>query len=59
MVSHDLRNLLEGVVMSAALLAARAPENEDKKQILAETDRIARYAASMNRLIAILSTSRA
>jgi signal transduction histidine kinase len=51
MVSHDLRNLLEGVVMSAALLAARAQENEDKKQTLAETDRIARYAASMNRLI--------
>jgi signal transduction histidine kinase len=51
MVSHDLRNLLEGVVMSAALLAARAPENEDKKQTLTETDRIARYAASMNRLI--------
>ncbi|HWI14699.1 MAG TPA: HAMP domain-containing sensor histidine kinase, partial [Burkholderiales bacterium] len=51
MVSHDLRNLLEGVVMSAALLAARAPENQDKKQTLAETDRIGRYAASMNRLI--------
>jgi signal transduction histidine kinase len=51
MVSHDLRNLLEGVVMSAALLAARAQENEDTKQTLSETDRIARYAASMNRLI--------
>lgn len=51
MVSHDLRNLLEGVVVSAALLAARVPENEDKQQTLAETDRIARYAGTMNRLI--------
>ena len=51
MVSHDLRNLLEGVVVSAALLSARAPEGDEKAQTLAETDRITRYAARMNRLI--------
>jgi signal transduction histidine kinase len=51
LVSHDLRNLLGGIVMSAELLSARAPENEDGKQTLLATTRIQRYAARMNRLI--------
>lgn len=51
LVSHDLRNLLGGIVISADLLSARAPENEDGKQTLATTARIQRYAARMNRLI--------
>jgi signal transduction histidine kinase len=48
-VSHDLRNLLSGIVMSAALLSKNAPENEEAKQTLVA--RIQRYAANMNRLI--------
>ncbi|HWN40887.1 MAG TPA: HAMP domain-containing sensor histidine kinase [Thermoanaerobaculia bacterium] len=51
LVSHDLRNLLGGIVLSAELLSARAPENEDGKQTLLATTRIQRYAARMNRLI--------
>jgi signal transduction histidine kinase len=50
-VSHDLRNLLGGIVLSAAILTKRAPENEDGKQIVRETERIKRNAARMNRLI--------
>jgi signal transduction histidine kinase len=50
-VAHDLRDLIGGVVMSAALLSKRAPQNEDGNNILAETKRIERYAARMNRLI--------
>jgi signal transduction histidine kinase len=44
-VSHDLRNLLGGIVVSASLLARKGPANAD------ETRRIQRYAARMNRLI--------
>ena len=51
LVSHDLRNLLGGIVMSAELLSARAPETEDGAQTRAMTTRIQRYAARMNRLI--------
>lgn len=51
MASHDLRNLLGGIVMSADLLSMSAPENEDGKQTLVATARIQRYAARMNRLI--------
>jgi signal transduction histidine kinase len=50
-VAHDLRDLIGGVVMSAALLAKRAPQNEEGANILAETKRIERYAARMKRLI--------
>jgi signal transduction histidine kinase len=50
-VAHDLRDLIGGVVMSAALLSKRAPEDEDGKAILAEVKRIERNAARMNRLI--------
>jgi signal transduction histidine kinase len=47
-VSHDLRDLLGGIVTSAALLAKT---EEGAKR---ETQRIERYAARMNRLIADL-----
>lgn len=50
-VSHDLRNLLGGIVMSATLLADRAPEDALGTHILTGTTRIQRYAARMNRLI--------
>ena len=50
-VSHDLRNLLGGIVMSAGILAKTADAHEQGKQILAGTARIQRYAARMNRLI--------
>jgi len=50
-VAHDLRDLIGGVVTSAALLAKSAPQNQDGNNILAETKRIERYAARMNRLI--------
>jgi signal transduction histidine kinase len=50
-VAHDLRDLIGGVVMSAAVLSKRAPQNEDGTRIVAETERIERYAARMNRLI--------
>lgn len=50
-VSHDLRGLLGGIVMSAGLLAAKAPDNSDGKYALLQAERIQRYAARMNRLI--------
>ena len=50
-VSHDLRNLLGGIVMSAGLLAQTKAQDVDADQIKAGTDRIQRYAARMNRLI--------
>ena len=50
-VSHDLRNLLGGIVLNAALLAERATEDEAGKQSLVGLKRIQRYAARMNRLI--------
>jgi signal transduction histidine kinase len=50
-VTHDLRDLIGGVVMSTALLARSAAGSEGGKAILAEVTRIERYAARMNRLI--------
>jgi len=50
LVSHDLRDLLGGIVMSASLLA-RAPDGDVGKQTHLQVDRIQRYAARMNRLI--------
>ena len=49
--SHDLRNLLGGIVMSAGTIARRVADNEEGKKILVETNRIQRYTARMNRLI--------
>jgi signal transduction histidine kinase len=50
-VSHDLRDLLGGMVMSAALLSRSAPDNTQGKQTIVAMERIQRYAARMNRLI--------
>lgn len=50
-VSHDLRNLLGGIVMSAGLMAKEADSHDQGKQVLVGTARIQRYAARMNRLI--------
>ncbi len=50
-VTHDLRDLIGGIVMSAAVLSKRAPQNEHGNQTLAEAKRIERYAARMSRLI--------
>ena len=50
-VAHDLRDLIGGVVISAQLLAKGVPQNPTGDALLAETRRIDRYAARMNRLI--------
>jgi signal transduction histidine kinase len=50
-VSHDLRDLLCGIVMIADLLAKSAPGNDEGSQTLVRTKHIQRYAARMNRLI--------
>ena len=51
-VSHDLRSLLGGIVMSAALIAERTTGAEDTADpAQREVARIQRYAARMNRLI--------
>lgn len=50
-VSHDLRNLLGGIVTSASLMAKEADAASQGKQVLVGTARIQRYAARMNRLI--------
>jgi signal transduction histidine kinase len=49
--SHDLRNLLGGIMMSVGIIARRVTDDEAGKKILVETDRIQRYTARMNRLI--------
>lgn len=50
-VSHDLRGLLGGIVMAAGLLSAKAAGSPDATHTVAQTERIQRYAARMNRLI--------
>jgi signal transduction histidine kinase len=50
-VSHDLRNLLGGIVMSASILSQRAVDVDGGEHILTEAMRIKRYAARMNRLV--------
>lgn len=54
MVSHDLRNLLGGIVMSADLIADTAFDSDAGKLTVNGVSRIQRYAARMNRLIADL-----
>jgi signal transduction histidine kinase len=50
-VSHDLRNLLQGVVASTDLLSLRAADDEEGRRMLAGLKRIERYSARMVRLI--------
>jgi len=51
MVSHDLRDLLNGIVVSSQFLAQKLEKHGDSAQLLIETARIERYGARMNRLI--------
>lgn len=51
MVSHDLRDLLNGIVMSSQFLAQKLEKHSDREQLLLETTRIQRYGERMNRLI--------
>jgi signal transduction histidine kinase len=51
MVSHDLRDLLNGVALSAAIIAADATDDEHGKKALLGAQRIERSASRMARLI--------
>jgi signal transduction histidine kinase len=51
MVAHDLRDLLNGVVVSSQFLAQKLENHSDRDRLLLETTRIERYGARMNRLI--------
>jgi signal transduction histidine kinase len=51
MVSHDLRDLLNGIVVSSQFLAQKLEKYNDCERLLLETTRIERYGARMNRLI--------
>jgi signal transduction histidine kinase len=51
MVSHDLRDLLGGIVSTAAVLLRTAPSGEAGDTARAGGERIQRYAARMKRLI--------
>ena len=51
LVSHDLRDLLAAIVMSAAVVEKTAAGGAEGARILTETTRIQRNAARMNRLI--------
>ncbi len=51
MVSHDLRDLLNGIVVSSQFLAQKLEKHSDREKLLIETTRIERYGARMNRLI--------
>jgi signal transduction histidine kinase len=51
MVSHDLRNLLSGIVLDATLVAERTPQSAEGRGVVDRMERIQRYAARMNRLI--------
>lgn len=50
-VSHDLRNLLNGIVLSSALLSTHSLRGERGRRSREGAERIRRYAARMNRLI--------
>ena len=51
MVCHDLRDLLNGIVVSSSVLSAKLEKGDNNKALLVETARIQRDAARMNRLI--------
>jgi signal transduction histidine kinase len=50
-VSHDLRNLLQGIAVNTNLLTVQAADDEAGQQVRAGVKRIERYAARMVRLI--------
>lgn len=52
MVSHDLRNMLGGIALSASILAKHGPTSGDGAALtMRHTDRIQRFTARMNRLV--------
>ncbi|MDP2341818.1 MAG: HAMP domain-containing sensor histidine kinase [Deltaproteobacteria bacterium] len=51
MVSHDLRNLLSGIVLEATLVTDTATNSEEGRHTVIGMKRIQRYVARMNRLI--------
>jgi signal transduction histidine kinase len=54
LVSHDLRDLLSGIVLSSAVIKQAVSDVPEATRILAETARIERHAARMTRLISDL-----
>jgi signal transduction histidine kinase len=50
-VSHDLRNLLQGIVVNTDLLSTRAADDEEGRRMVKGLKRIDLYAARMVRLI--------
>ncbi len=50
-VSHDLRNLLGGMAMSAASLLSVQGTEATRNQVVREAQRIQRYTGRMNRLV--------
>jgi signal transduction histidine kinase len=53
-VSHELRNLLGAIVTASGLLSEMASDSADRVKARKGAERIQRYAARMNRLIADL-----
>jgi signal transduction histidine kinase len=51
MVSHDLRNLLSGIVLHASLLSGKASDSDEGRRTVDGMQRIQGYVARMNRLI--------
>ena len=51
MVTHDLRDLMSGIVMSNKLVSRAAAQDGDRKVFVTESARISRYTTRMNRLI--------
>ena len=51
MVSHDLNNLLGGIVLSATLISKNAPRTTEGERIVKATNHIHHFAARMTRLI--------
>jgi signal transduction histidine kinase len=50
-VAHDLRDLLGGIIMSAAVISKTVSEDEQAGRVGAEIARIQRHAARANRLV--------
>lgn len=50
-VSHDLRDLLHGILMSSNLLSTKASDTEEGRRTIEGVEQIQRYVARMNLLI--------
>ena len=51
MVSHDLRNSLNGILLNTSVIADNAPNSEEGRQIATRLASIRRYVGRMDRLI--------